>query len=47
VPIAAFDLWRTGFRPKRPRVRIGPATRTLVIGAGEKGPERTTHLARR
>jgi excisionase family DNA binding protein len=46
VPIAGFDLWRTGFRPKRRRVRIGPSTRAVVIGAGEVLPERVERLAR-
>ncbi len=35
IPIAAFDLWREGFRPRRRQVTIGPARRHVVVGEGE------------
>ena len=38
IPIAAFDLWREGFRPRRRRVTIGPARREVVVGADERLP---------
>jgi DNA binding domain, excisionase family len=38
IPIAAFDLWREGFRPRRRRVTIGPARREVTIGAEERLP---------
>jgi hypothetical protein len=46
IPIDAFDLWRTGFKPKRRDVGIRPATRKVVIGAGEHLPEKA-HAIRR
>jgi len=46
IPIAAFDLWREGVRPKRRRVAIRPSTREVVIGSDEDLPERT-HAIRR
>jgi len=38
VPIAAFDLWRSGFRPVRRTVTIRKTTGTLAIGEGEVLP---------
>jgi excisionase family DNA binding protein len=38
IPIAAFDLWREGFKPRRRRVTIGPARREVVVGEGERLP---------
>ena len=38
VPIAAFDLWRSGFRPVRRTVTIRKTKRTLAIGEGEVLP---------
>jgi excisionase family DNA binding protein len=38
IPIAAFDLWREGFEPRRRRVTIGPARRPVVVGEGEQLP---------
>jgi excisionase family DNA binding protein len=38
IPIAAFDLWREGFSPRRRRVAIGPARRTVVVGGDEQIP---------
>jgi excisionase family DNA binding protein len=46
IPIAAFDLWRTGVTPKRRRVVIGPAVREVAIGAGESPPEGARALHR-
>ncbi len=38
IPIAAFDLWREGFVPRRRRVTIAPTRRHVVIGEGEHLP---------
>lgn len=38
IPIAAFDLWRQGFMPRRRRVKITPVTRDVSAGAGESLP---------
>jgi len=38
IPIAAFDLWREGFTPRRRRVTIGPARRRVVVGEDEQLP---------
>ncbi len=38
IPIAAFDRWREGFRPRRRRVSIKPARRQVMVGAGEQLP---------
>ena len=38
VPIAAFDLWREGFAPRRRDVTIAPARRHVVIGEDEHLP---------
>jgi excisionase family DNA binding protein len=38
VPIAAFDLWREGFVPRRRAVTIGPAKRRVVVGEDESLP---------
>jgi excisionase family DNA binding protein len=38
IPIAAFDLWREGFKPRRRRVTIAPARRRVVVGEGEHLP---------
>lgn len=38
IPIAAFDLWREGFVPRRRRVSIAPANRRVVVGEGESAP---------
>ena len=38
IPIAAFDLWREGFKPRRRHVTIRPARRHVVIGEGENLP---------
>lgn len=46
IPIAAFDLWRAGFKPRRRRVVISPARGTVVIGEKERLPE-PRRLARR
>lgn len=46
IPIAAFDLWREGYRPHRRRVSIGPARRRIEVGAGEPLP-RARELAAR
>ncbi len=38
IPIAAFDRWREGYRPKRRRVSIGPVPRQVELGADERLP---------
>ena len=38
IPIAAFDLWREGYRPRRRRVSIAPARRRVDIGGDEQLP---------
>ena len=38
IPIAAFDLWREGFKPRRRHVTIGPVRRHVVVGEGEHLP---------
>ena len=38
IPIAAFDLWRQGFSPRRRRVKITPVTRDVSIGVDESLP---------
>lgn len=38
IPIAAFDLWREGFVPRRRRVSIQPARRKVSPGKGENLP---------
>lgn len=46
IPIAAFDRWREGYRPKRRRVIVRPAQRETVLGEGETLPSRPA-LSRR
>lgn len=38
VPIAAFDMWREGYTPRRRRVTVGPARRQVGAGEGEQLP---------
>ena len=38
IPMAAFDLWREGYRPRRRRVTIVPRQSRIDIGAGEHLP---------
>ena len=38
IPIAAFDVWREGFKPRRRRVTIRPARRHVKVGEGETLP---------
>ena len=38
IPIAAFDAWREGFKPRRRRVTIAAARRRVVVGEGEHLP---------
>lgn len=38
IPIAAFDLWREGYRPRRRRVSISAARRPVDVGADERLP---------
>ena len=35
IPIAAFDLWRTSFKPPARRVVVRSAERQVVVGEGE------------
>jgi excisionase family DNA binding protein len=46
IPIAAFDLWRSGVTPRRRRVATRPASGTVTIGAGESLPEGARALLR-
>ena len=46
IPIAAFDRWREGYRPRRRRVSIAPARRRLEIGADEQPPRAREMVAR-
>lgn len=46
IPIAAFDRWREGYRPRRRSVSIGPARRHPEVGAGEARPQARTLVAR-
>jgi excisionase family DNA binding protein len=39
IPIAAFDLWREGYRPRRRTVSIGRARRRVEVGAAESVPQ--------
>jgi excisionase family DNA binding protein len=41
IPIAAFDLWRAGYRPEARTVTIEPARRRVVVGEGEHLPAPT------
>ena len=45
VPIAAFDLWREGYAPKRRRVTISEEGEVSAIGADEDLPERVRSIA--
>jgi excisionase family DNA binding protein len=38
IPIAAFDLWREGFRPRRRRVVVRRARRRVDVGTDEQLP---------
>ena len=38
IPIAAFDRWREGYRPKRRRVVIRRVSREVAIGEEESLP---------
>lgn len=46
IPIAAFDRWREGYRPRRRRVSIGSARRPVMIGADEPLPVARELIAR-
>lgn len=39
IPIAAFDLWREGYRPRRRTVSVGRARRRVDVGADESVPQ--------
>ena len=39
IPIAAFELWREGFAPRRRSVVVAPARRDVVVGADERVPQ--------
>lgn len=45
VPIAAFDLWREGYAPKRRRVTISQESEISAIGEDEELPERVRSIA--
>jgi excisionase family DNA binding protein len=46
IPVAGFDAWREGRRPRRRRPIIRPAAGQVVIGQGESVPERARSLRR-
>lgn len=46
IPIAAFDRWREGYRPRRRSVTIGSARRRVDVGADEARPAVRTLVAR-
>lgn len=46
IPVAGFDLWRSGSVPKRRHIGIRQATKKLEIGAGEVLLERSQTLRR-
>lgn len=46
IPIAAFDRWREGYRPRRRRVVVKEATRSERIGEGEPLPVARTLASR-
>ena len=46
IPVAGFDLWRSGSAPKRRHIGIRLATKKLEIGAGEVLLERSQTLRR-
>ena len=46
IPIAAFDRWREGYRPRLRRVSIAPARRRHAIGADEQLPGARELVAR-
>ena len=46
IPIAAFDRWREGYRPRRRRASIAPARRRLEVGADEQLPGARELVAR-
>ena len=46
IPVAGFDAWREGHRPRRRRVVIGTTTKHLAIGEGEAVPDRVQALRR-
>ena len=46
IPIAAFDRWREGYRPRRRSVSIAPARRRVEIGADEQLPDARDLVAR-
>jgi excisionase family DNA binding protein len=39
IPIAAFDLWRGGFVPRRRRVTVDSARRRVAVGDDERLPQ--------
>ena len=39
IPIAAFDRWREGFKPRRRRVIVRDVAGTLDVGADEPLPK--------
>ncbi len=46
IPIAAFDRWREGYRPRRRRVAVAPARRRVEVGSTEQLPGARELVAR-
>ena len=46
IPIAAFDLWREGYRPRRRLAVVRQARRRVDVGAGEELPSARAVVSR-
>ena len=46
IPIAAFDLWREGYRPRRRLAVVRQARRSVDVGAGEELPSARAVVSR-
>ena len=46
IPVAGFDAWREGRKPRRRRVVIRTASNRIAIGEGESLPEGAQTLRR-
>ncbi len=46
IPVAGFDAWREGWKPRRRRVVIRDASKRISIGDGETLPESAQALRR-
>jgi excisionase family DNA binding protein len=46
IPVAGFDAWREGWKPRRRRVVIRDASESVALGEGETLPEGAQALRR-